>query len=83
MFNFFNSNVFVEIGEAIGNVGRALFHRHHRSAELVDQAFQRRLRGAPTVVFPLVDEPIAFPGEDVIDASFTIVWEEKDGQGDV
>ena len=56
MFNIFNSNVFIEIGEAIGNVGRKARSRLKRRSnpELVDRASRRQLKACK---FELPDEP--------------------------
>ena len=43
MFNIFNSNVFVEIGEAIGNIRKRLFARRSH-AEVLDETFRRYLQ---------------------------------------
>ena len=60
MFNIFNSNVFVEIGEAIGNIrNKAL--RHRSAAELVDQAFRRRLKERESLEIPILEQPLAYP----------------------
>lgn len=42
MFNFFSSNVFIEIGEAIGNLGRKVKRRSH--PEMVDKLFRKMLK---------------------------------------
>ena len=45
MFNIFNSNVFIEIGEAIGNVKSKIFRRR-RDTDAVEQAFRKWLATA-------------------------------------
>ena len=64
------SNVFSEIGEAIGNIGkRANKHSH---PELVDELFHKRL-ARTTVQFP--EEPGRFgePEGEVIDVEYRIL----------
>ena len=65
MFNIFNSNVFIEIGEAIGNVGDRVFSRR-RIPELVDSLFHKRLEAAQRIKLPLDDG-------DVIDVPYQIL----------
>jgi hypothetical protein len=79
VFNFFNSNVFMEIGAAIGNVGHALFDRRQRSAELVGEAFQRRLEQLPQVALPLLEGEARFPDDEVIDAHFIVLDDTEGG----
>ena len=75
MFNIFNSNVFIEIGEAIGNVGRKARRRLKRRSqpEMVDCAFRRQLKACR---FELPDEPGMYvepADEDVIDVEFRVL----------
>jgi len=77
MFNIFNSNVFVEIGEAIGNVGRKAFRRRTSNPELVDEAFRRRLRRATPVEVPLAPDPMAEPDDEVIDVEYRVLDDEE------
>jgi hypothetical protein len=74
MFNIFNSNVFVEIGEAIGNI-RNKARRHHSVAELVDQAFRGRLKNVGSIEVPIVGRPLAYPDNDIdiIDAEYVVL----------
>ena len=73
MFNIFNSNVFVEIGEAIGNVGRKALRRKLSNPQLVDEAFRRRLERAPEVEIPLTSGPVVEPDDDVIDVEYRVL----------
>ncbi len=77
MFNIFNSSVFVEIGEAIGNVGKAVFGRKSAHVELVDQAFRRRLERIEQLEFPRQGQR-AKPHSDVVEASFREVSSEQE-----
>jgi hypothetical protein len=75
MFNIFNSNVFVEIGEAIGNVGQRLFPRPYR-ARAMDEAFRRYLLDPlPLSVSNQPQRPVK-PEEIVIEGSFRCLDEE-------
>ena len=72
MFNIFNSNVFVEIGEAIGNVSEKVFQRRS-AADSVDKAFHKRLNEAGRIDIPTLDEPCEYPDEEVIDVPFVVL----------
>ena len=79
VFNIFNSNVFIEIGEAIGNVGRTARKKLKRRSnpELVDRAFRRQLKACK---FELPDEPGMYvepDEEDVIDVEFRVLNDEE------
>ena len=76
MFNIFNSNVFIEIGEAIGNVGKRLFPRRSH-AEALDEAFRRNLRDP--LPLHLTDQAgdSAKPSEIVIEGNYRVIDEEE------
>jgi len=72
MFKFFNSDVFVEIGEAIGNVSERVFP--HRSAvDSVERAFRRRLNEADPMDIPVLDEPRQYPRAEILDIPFVVL----------
>jgi hypothetical protein len=75
MFDIFNSNVFVEIGEAIGNVGKRLFPRRSQ-AEALDQAFRRHLQDPLSLHLPDEAGQPTKPSEIVIEGSFRVLDEE-------
>ena len=74
IFEIFNSNVFVEIGEAVGNVRGKL--KKSSAPELVDKLFRERLAQS-TVELP--DTPGAFvePEVEVIDAEYHVLSDEE------
>ena len=72
MFHIFNSNVFAEIGEAIGNVSEKVFPRRS-AADSVDKAFRKRLSEAGRMDIPALDEPCEYPDEEVIDIPFVVL----------
>jgi hypothetical protein len=74
MFNIFNSNVFVEIGEAIGNLGRKV--RRRSNPELVDRLFRKRL-AQTSVELPIAPGRFAEPEGDVIDVEYRILDDEE------
>lgn len=77
MFNIFNSNVFVEIGEAIGNVSKRLFP-HRSQADALDQAFRRHMQDPLSLHLPdEAGQPIK-PSEIVIEGSFRVLDEEEE-----
>jgi len=76
MFNIFNSNVFVEIGEAIGNVGKKLLRRRSHADEM-EASFRRYLAAPLQVRLPDPGESPTTPGEIVIDATFRVLDEEE------
>ena len=79
MFNFFNSNVWIEIGEAIGNVGSKALSavRRHDNATLVETALRRR-RKACRFEVPGGPGPFGAPDEgDVIDVEFRVLDPEE------
>jgi hypothetical protein len=78
MFHIFNSNVFIEIGQAIGNVGGKLLGRDRGKAELVESILQRRLAEASVLAPPRVDEPLVRPTEEVIEASYRVLSEKEE-----
>jgi len=76
MFNIFNSNVFIEIGEAIGNLGRKVFKRRTHADEL-DEAFRRHLQSPISLDMPSRTEAPSKPGDIVIEGVFRVVEEEE------
>ena len=76
MFNIFNSNVFVEVGEAIGNVGRRLLHRHSQ-AEQMDESFHRHLQDPLHIAFPSSGEAPCKPEGIVIEGVFREITGEE------
>jgi len=75
VFNIFNSNVLIEIGEAIGNIGRRLKRRSN--PELVEQSFRKRLAEI-TVDLPDTSGLFVEPEGEVIDAQYTVVDDEEE-----
>jgi hypothetical protein len=76
MLNIFNSNVCVEIGEAIGNIRKRLFpHRSH--AEALDEAFRRYLANPIPLHLPARTGQPTKPSETVIEGTFHVVDEEE------
>jgi hypothetical protein len=75
MFHISNSNVFVEIGEAIGNVARRLV-RHHSQAEILDETYHRLLQDPPRLRLPeRTGETEAHTGT-VIEGTFHVIEKE-------
>ena len=77
MFNFFNSNVFIEIGEAIGNVGRRLFSRRSHADEM-DESFRRHLQSPLHFQLPDRTEAPRKPGGIVIEGVFREITDEEE-----
>ena len=77
MFKIFNSNVFIEIGEAIGNLGRKVFQRRTHADEL-DEAFRRHLQSPFSLQMPDREEVPCKPGEIVIEGVFRVIDEEEE-----
>lgn len=77
MFNFFNSNVWFEIGEAIGNVRRILLPRRNHADEM-DAAFRRHLQTPIRLKLPDRTETFCKPEDIVIEGIFTVVEEEDE-----
>jgi len=76
MFNIFNSNVFVEIGEAIGNIGRRLFpSRSH--AQALDEAFRRHLQNPIPLHLPEKAGEATKADEDVIEGTYRVLDKEE------
>jgi len=73
MFNIFNSRVFVEIGEAIGNIGEKVMLRRRSAADQVDEAFRKRMKESRPVEIPIRQQSPVEPEEDVIDVSFVVL----------
>ena len=73
-FNIFNSTVFVEIGEAIGNVRRRLQRRSH--PRLVDREFRRRLKDL-SFQLPPAPGPLVKPQGEVIEADYRFLDDEE------
>ena len=76
MFNIFNSNVFVEIGEAIGNVGKKFLRRRSHADEM-EESFRRHLAAPLEVHLPAPGETPPGPRGIVIDATFRVIDEEE------
>ena len=74
--NFFNSNVFFEIGEVIGNVGKRIKRRSN--PDLVDRIFRKRLAQI-SVELPLEPGRFKEPDGDTIDAEYRIL-DESEGE---
>jgi hypothetical protein len=68
-----------EFGEAIGNVGRRVLRRRNRGRE-AEQSLQRWLKVVPAPVIPPTRPGQSQPDEDVIDAVYRIVDDEKGAQ---
>ena len=79
MFNIFNSRVFVEIGEAIGNVGRRLF-AGGSNAESLDEAFKRALQDPLPMHLQPPDKTASpeRPNEFVIESNFRVLDPEEE-----
>jgi hypothetical protein len=67
MFNIFNSNVLIEVGEAIGNIKQKLTGGGHGS--LVDDLYQKQL-----------EQPsrFTFDPDEVIDGEFRVLPKEDE-----
>lgn len=76
MFKFFNSNVLINIGEAIGNIGSAVFKKPKRNAEIVDQAFKKMLASGSLPPLRLGENDDRVEADNVIDATFRVLGEE-------
>ena len=72
MFNIFNSNVLVEVGEAIGDMGARVFGSRGTTAELVDEIFRRRLGMAQRIRLPSTDDFVE-GDDDFIDVPYRIL----------
>ena len=79
MFNIFNSNVLVEIGEAIGNV-RTKAIRRRSVGDLVDQAFRRRLQDRQSLEIPFQEQSPVYPDNDIdiIDAEYVVLTSDEE-----
>jgi len=77
MSSFFNSNVFVEIGEAIGNIGKRLWPRASRG-ERMSESFRRLRDTGPTLRLDATSETQSHVSQDVIEGTFRIVRDEED-----
>ena len=75
MFNISRSNVFIEIGQAIGNVGEGLLRRGKSRGELVNSILKRRLSEASLLAAPSSDEELVDGEEEVIDAVYRVLTE--------
>jgi hypothetical protein len=76
MFNIFNSDVFVEIGEAIGNIRKRIFPRRSQ-ADALDEAFRRHLQDPIPLHLPDKTEKPARPDEGVIEGTYRILDKEE------
>ena len=79
MVNIFNSNVFVEIGEAIGSLGKKILGRRTHADEL-DEAFRRHLLSPISLEMPDRAEAPCKPGDIVIEGVFRVINEEEAAQ---
>ena len=77
MFNIFDSNVFIEIGEAIGNVRKKIKRRSN--PELVDRIFRKRLAQI-SVELPLEPGRVCEPVGDTIDVEYRLLDEGEEQQ---
>lgn len=77
MFNIFNSNVIVEIGEAIGNIKRKLFPRRSHADEL-DEAFRHHLQDPYPIILSDKNEGVSKPGDIVIEGVFRVIEKEEE-----
>ena len=78
MFNIFDSNVFIEIGEAIGDAGGRLLRPRRKTAELVDEMFRRRLTAARSIQLA-PPRGAADSDDDVIDVPYQVLsFDEED-----
>ena len=77
MFNIFNSNVFIESGEAVGNVKRRLFPRRTH-ADQMEESFRRYLQSPIHLNLPDREETTGSAGDIVIEGVFTVVEEEEE-----
>ena len=77
MFNIFKSNVFIEIGEAIGNLGRKVLRRRTHADDL-DEAFRRHLASPLSLKMPDRTEVPRKPGGIVIEGVFRVIDEEEE-----
>ncbi|MHB1355036.1 MAG: hypothetical protein ACYCZF_03555 [Anaerolineae bacterium] len=74
MFNIFNSNVLIEIGEAIGNLRRRV--KKSSNPDLVDRIFRKRLSQS-VIELPSTPGRFTEPEGDVIDVEYRIVDDEE------
>ena len=72
--NIWNSNVFFEVREVIGNVNRRLKRRSN--PELVDGIFRRRLAQG-SVEFPLNPGRFGVPEGETIDVDYRVLDESE------
>ena len=77
MFNIWNSNVFVEIGEAVGNVASRALGRRGGHPDLVEKLFRRHLQESQVLDLPLLAQSREKPSEEVIEGSFRALAEEE------
>lgn len=77
MFNIFNSSVLIEIGEAIGNIGKRL-RRHSSHAEALDEAYHSYMQNPIRLHLPdKAGNPVK-PSDNVIEGTFRVIDEEDD-----
>ena len=77
MFNFFNSQVFIEIGEAIGNVAGSLVRRR-RSSDAVEQSLHKWLAEVSCPSLSTIDSTLTRPDDDAIDATYRVLSSTED-----
>ena len=73
------SNVFIEIGQAIGNIGGKALKRLRRQsqADMIDRAY-REHRAALQIEFPAEPEPYCRPGDDdAIDVDYRVLEDKE------
>jgi len=75
--NIFNSNVFIEIGEAIGNV-KSKVYRRRRDTGAVEQAFRKWLADSPRLKLPRVDCALDYPDDMTIEGTFRLLADEEE-----
>jgi hypothetical protein len=77
MTSRFNSNVFVEIGEAIGNVANRHWPRSSR-AERLSESFQRLRETGPTLKLGEAGQEEVQVDNGVIEGTYRIVSHEEE-----
>jgi hypothetical protein len=81
MDNAGGGDALYEFGEAIGNVGRRVLRRRNRGRE-AEQALQRWLKLVPAPVIPPTRPGQSQADENVIDAVYRIVDDQKGEEHD-
>lgn len=78
MFRASHAGVFVEIGQAIGNVSAKLVGHSRRNAELVAGILERRLAEGTRLRLPSLTETLVRPEEHVIDAAYRVIYDKEE-----